>query len=57
MKTITLRQYHDRDGRLWTERPDRPDELEHDAPGPTSATIYVPRDVLEYLAGPLTEAP
>jgi hypothetical protein len=66
MRTITLRQYRDRDGRLWEEVPDRSvieERLTHTIPESAAVTrmgvhytsVTVERAVAEYLVGPLEE--
>lgn len=57
-KTITIKQYRDRDGRLWEDVPGDRRRITHevlDGSLDIFDGITTERAVVEYLVGPLTE--
>jgi hypothetical protein len=63
MKTLQIREYRDRDGRVWQEIPDSVlDRIAHAIPdnglvvdGVRYSQVTMERPIAEYLVGPLEE--
>lgn len=57
-KTITLKEFRDKDGRIWSEVPDLPRQLRHEPKVLLDRlfdSVMCERVVVEYLVGPLEE--